>query len=94
MNFRVGSWPGYATGEGTFVQIFLDGLVEAGCTIVSLESVEEIAQARDLNVLILHWAEKAYWETSKNGSISAKIRLLIQSSRQAGADNACGLDRT
>ena len=73
----VGSWPGYISTQNDFLQVFLDGLADAGCTIRSIDSVEELGQARDLDVLILHWPQRLFWEADGRVDSFRKMYLLL-----------------
>ena len=59
---RIGSWPGYGAGNNTFVRVFLDALATAGCSITSLNTVEDIGRHQNLDIVLLHWAERVFWE--------------------------------
>lgn len=71
----IGSWPGYAANHNPFMPIFLDALADAGATISSLESVEEMLQA-DVDVILLHWAETVFWQSSDRYKLIANIMRL------------------
>jgi beta-1,4-mannosyltransferase len=62
---RVGSWPGYGADHNPFVRVLLDALAAAGCAITSLDTVEDIGRHRNLDVILLHWAERVFWESSE-----------------------------
>jgi beta-1,4-mannosyltransferase len=75
---RVGSWPGYGADHNAFIRIFLDALAAAGCAITSLDTVEDIGRQRDLDVILLHWAERVFWESPD------RLTLLRKSWRLPG----------
>jgi glycosyltransferase involved in cell wall biosynthesis len=78
MRLRVASWPGYGATHNPFIHVFLKGLEDAGCEVVSLETVEACAgQAPD--ILLLHWAERVFGESRNRWQALVKIRNLLTS---------------
>ncbi|MEM7462883.1 MAG: glycosyltransferase [Pseudomonadota bacterium] len=74
----IASWPGYGASHNAFVSIFLDGLAENGVTVKSCDRVEDIAEV-EADVLLLHWAEKVFWESSSRWQVLSKMARLIAS---------------
>lgn len=75
---RVASWPGHGATHNPFIHVFLKGLEDAGCDVVSLETVEACAgQAPD--ILLLHWAERIFGESRSRWQALTKIRSLLKS---------------
>ncbi len=74
---RVGSWPGYGWVGNDFIQIFLDALAQSGCEIKSLEKVGDI-RGDALDVVILHWAEKVFWQQPDAQKAFSSMRALLQ----------------
>ena len=76
MTLRIGSWPGYGASRNAFVRVFLDALAAAGCAITSLDTVEDIGRHRDLDIVLLHWAERAFWESPDRRTLLRKTWQL------------------
>lgn len=72
----IASWPGYGASHNAFVRIFLDGLAANGATIVSCDTIEEIAGA-EADVLLLHWAERVFGESRSRWQAMAKMARLL-----------------
>ncbi len=75
---RVLSWPGYGAAHNPFVTQFLDGLAAAGCQVHSAETVEDIATAPAVDIVLLHWAERVFAEARGRGEILVKMRRLLR----------------
>ena len=76
MRLRIGSWPGFGDHHNKFLECFLGGLQDAGCEIIDIETVRDIPTS-GLDVLILHWAEKLFWEARDRWDIVVRILTLI-----------------
>jgi len=63
------------------MELFLGGLQDLDCEIIDIESVRDIPTS-GLDVLILHWAEKLFWEARDRWDILARILTLINRLRQ------------
>ncbi len=73
----VGSWPGYVSTQNSFLRIFLDGLSEAGCGIESIDSIAALTVVRDVDVLLLHWPQRVFWEAeSRTGAAKNMVDLV------------------
>ncbi|WP_157046529.1 glycosyltransferase [Roseovarius sp. 217] len=81
MGLRIGSWPGFGDHNNKFMELFLGGLRDADCEIISIETVNDIPTS-GLDVLILHWAEKLFWEARDRWDILARILTLINRLKQ------------
>jgi beta-1,4-mannosyltransferase len=69
----VASWPGYGATTNPFVSIFLDGLKQAGCEVISIDHLKAFkGQAPD--ILLLHWADRVYWY---NNTIKTSFAILF-----------------
>lgn len=74
----IASWPGYGRSHNAFISIFLDGLAANGVTVKSCNRVEDILEV-EADVLLLHWAEKVFWESSSRWQVLSKMARLIAS---------------
>lgn len=63
------------------MELFLGGLRDVDCEIIDIETVRDIPTS-GLDVLILHWAEKLFWEARDRRDILARILTLINRLRQ------------
>lgn len=75
---QVASWPGYGATHNPFIHVFLKGLEDAGCDVVSLETVEACA-GQTSDILLLHWAERIFGESRSRWQALTKIRSLLKS---------------
>ncbi len=77
MRLRVGSWPGFGDHHNKFLELFLKGLRDAGCDVTSINTIGDFPD-NGLDILILHWAEKLFWEARDRWDILVKLRALIR----------------
>ena len=77
---RVGSWPGYGERHNQFIELFLDGLQSAGCNVFSLETIDDFV-IRDLDIVVLHWAERVFFAARNRREILSRIARLIYTLR-------------
>ncbi len=78
-SLRIASWPGYGATHNPFVHVFLDALRDAGCTVDSIERVEDVGAIADRapDILLLHWAERVFGESQSRLQVLTKIRSLL-----------------
>ena len=77
----VGSWPGYAATQNDFLRIFLDGLAGAGCEIRSIDSVDDLSDHGDLDVVMIHWPQRVFWEANTRWGALRNKWILISALR-------------
>ena len=78
----VGSWPGYVATQNNFLRIFLDGIADEGCEVRSIDSVDQIAEHQDLDVVLLHWPQRVFWEADGRLATLRNMYRLIHGLRQ------------
>jgi len=74
---QIASWPGYGASHNPFVRLFLDGLAEAGCDIVSIDKVEYFP-TKAPDIVLLHWAERIFGESQSRWQMIRKIVKLLR----------------
>lgn len=77
MTLRVGSWPGYGARHNPFLGIFLDGLAQAGCEIVSFERSNAIGAA-PVDVVLLHWPELVFAEATGRLDLVRRMSAILR----------------
>lgn len=76
-DLRILSWPGLGPRHNAFLPLFLNGLASAGCEIVSAENLDDMAAASPVDVVLIHWPERAVHEgRGRVGGILGLWRLL------------------
>lgn len=74
----IGSWPGREFNHNPFVPLFLDSLEAEGFRTVDVSSVRAL-DIRALDVLLMQWPEKVFWEAeSSREAVGLMARLLRQ----------------
>lgn len=77
---RVASWPGKTKAHNPFLNIFLGGLEDAGCTVDSLASLADLERvaATGPDILLIHWAERVFAEAKSRWQVLGNIRRLFR----------------
>lgn len=65
-----------------FLPAFLGALEAAGCQVISIDRAEDLAHV-DADIVLLHWAERAFGEARSRMGVARKIRALLAGARDA-----------